>query len=84
MSLVISDQDIKRSGLSEPQFKLELAIHLYAINVFTLGQASLFCDISQAEMMEQLGSRKIPVHYTVEDLDYDYKNIVKERDVDYK
>src|ERR1019366_8473364 len=40
MALVISDEEIKRSGLSEQQFKLEIALHLYAMNVFTLGQAA--------------------------------------------
>ena len=84
MAFVISDDEIKKSGLSEQQFRLEIAVHLYAVNVFTLGQAAGFCNLSQAEMMEIAGSRKIPVHYTIEDLDYDYKNILKERDVDYK
>jgi predicted HTH domain antitoxin len=84
MALTITDDEIKRIGLTEQQFKLEIAIHLYAINVFTLGQAANFCNISQAEMMEQVGSRKIPVHYTIDDLDYDYKNLVKERDADNK
>ena len=84
MSVIITDEDIKRSGLSEIQFRLEIAMHLYQINVFTLGQAAFFCNISQAAMMEQLGSRKIPVHYTIDDLDYDYKNMVNERDADYK
>ena len=84
MALVISDEEIKRSGLSEQQFKLEIALHLYAMNVFTLGQAAAFCNISHAEMMENIGSKKIPMHYTLEDLEYDYKNILKERDADYK
>jgi predicted HTH domain antitoxin len=84
MSVIITDEDINRSGLSESQFKLEIALHLYAIDIFTLGQAASFCGTTQEKMMEQLGSRKIPVHYTVEDLNYDYNNIVNERDVDYK
>lgn len=84
MSVVITDDDIKRAGVSEAQFRLEIALHLYSVNIFTLGQAASFCNVSQAEMMEHLGTRKIPVHYTIEDLDYDYKNIVRERDADYK
>lgn len=84
MSVIITDEDIKRSGLSESQFKIEIALHLYAINIFTLGQAASFCQVSQAEMMELLGSKKIPVHYTIDDLKYDYNNIVNERNVDYK
>jgi predicted HTH domain antitoxin len=84
MSVIITDEDVRRSGLSEAQFRIEIALHLYAINVFTLGQAATFSQISQAEMMEILGSKKIPVHYTIDDLDYDYKNIVNDRNADYK
>jgi predicted HTH domain antitoxin len=84
MSVIITVEDIKRSGLTESQFKFEIAAYLYTLNVFTLGQAASFCDVAQEKMMEQLGSRKIPVHYTIEDLDYDYNNIVNERNADYK
>lgn len=84
MSVIITDEDIKKSGLNETQFKLELAVYLYSINIFTLGQAAGFTQTSQSEMMELLGSRKIPAHYTIDDLNYDYNNIVRERDVDYK
>ncbi len=84
MSVVITDEDIRRSGISEEQFKVEIATYLYSANIFTLGQAASFCSISQSEMMEKLGSKKIPVHYTIEDLDYDFKNMVRERDADYK
>ena len=84
MSVIISDEDVKRSGLSEAQFKIEIAQHLYATNIFTLGQAASFCQISQAEMMEVLGSKKIPVHYSIEDLQYDYNNVVNDRNADYK
>jgi len=84
MSVIITDEDVKRSGLSEQQLKIEIASHLYAVNVFTLGQAASFCQISQSEMMELLGSKKIPAHYTIDDLQYDYNNIVNDRNADYK
>jgi predicted HTH domain antitoxin len=84
MVLMMSEEEIRKTGMTETQLKLEIAIHFFSIGAFTLGQAASFCSLNQAEMMEILGTRKIPMHYTVEDLDYDYQNIVQERDADYK
>ena len=84
MSLPISDDMIKKAVIIEEQFRIEIAIHLFSLNIFTLGQATEFAKLYQMQMMEELAKRKIPLHYTVEDLDYDYQNIVKERDADYK
>lgn len=84
MALLITDEQLKASGLTEQQVRLELAVRLFELNVFTLGKAAEFAGIHQAELMEELWTRKIPLHYTIEDLEYDFENIVKDRDADYK
>ena len=84
MPVVITDKEIQASGLSESQFRLELAIVLFEKNIYTLGQAAHFANIPVAVMQNELSKRKIPLHYTLDDLENDYRNILKERDADYK
>ncbi len=46
---------------------LHLAIGLYASGEVTLGQAAEAAGQPQGEFMRELGRRKIPLHYGVED-----------------
>ncbi len=73
MSLLISDDLLKQSKLSEEELKMEIAILLYKQERITLGQGSEFLGISQWEFQSMLADREIPVHYGIEDL-YDDLN----------
>lgn len=46
MPLTIDDEVLRRAGISAPELKLEIAIHLFAANRLTLGQASLLAGIA--------------------------------------
>jgi predicted HTH domain antitoxin len=75
MSLVISDEIIETTKMSEKGIFLEFALWLYAGEKFTLGQASALVQLSQYEFQQELGKRKIPVHYGVEELREDIVNL---------
>ncbi len=65
--------------LTPRQAALHLAIGLFAAEEVTLGQAAEAADISQADFMRELGARKIPLHYGVEDFAADLLTIEKLR-----
>jgi predicted HTH domain antitoxin len=75
MSLVISDEFLQTAHISEVDLKLEIAILLFQQEKITLGTASQFAGISQLEFQRILGSRKIPIHYGVEDFRQDFNTI---------
>lgn len=75
MALVISDSIIRNSQLSEPHFAVELACWMYQKEFFTLGRAAEFCNLSQMEMMQELGNRNIRWNYGVEELREDLADL---------
>lgn len=75
MALIVPDDVVRGSGLSETEFRLEIAVALFRDNHLTLGQASRLAVLSQAEMMSVLAARNIPQHYTLEDLQQDLETL---------
>lgn len=73
--LTISDIEIKKTGLTELELRVEIAVMLYVQNRFTLGQAAEFAGISQWEMQKIIGDRGIFVHYDVAEFHEDLKNL---------
>ena len=56
------------------ELRKELALALYQRGVLALGKASRLADVDRTDFERLLGERKIPRHYTDEDLrdDIDY------------
>lgn len=74
MSLVIPDEFLQTAQVSEADLRLEIAILLFSTTQqekITLGTASQFAAMNQLEFQRILGSRKIPIHYGVEDFRQD-------------
>jgi predicted HTH domain antitoxin len=71
MSLVIPDEVVRATQLSEEELRLELAVLMFREERLTLGQASRFAGLPQAEFQQVLGARRIPVHYGVAELEKD-------------
>jgi predicted HTH domain antitoxin len=63
--------------LTSEKAALNLALGLYASNEISLGQGARIAKLSVPEFMKELGQRKIPAHYRVEDLEQDLKSIEK-------
>jgi len=75
MSLLITDEEIKRTGLSAEQLKLEIAVLLFEKSIFTLGTAAEFSGLHKLQMQQELAKRKISLHYDVDMLHEDIANI---------
>ena len=71
MPLVVEDEFVRASGLTADELRLELAVLLYREDRLTLGQASRMAMVSQAQFLDALSDRAIPMHYGVADLESD-------------
>jgi predicted HTH domain antitoxin len=75
MSLVISDDIIKASGLSEADLLLEIIILLFQQEKLSLGKASEILGVPQIRFQRLLDNRGICVHYDVADFQQDLKHL---------
>lgn len=75
MSLVISDEVIKASGLSENQFLLEIVIMLFQQEKISLGKASEIIGMNQIKFQKLLAQRGICIHYDVAELQEDIQHL---------
>ncbi|MEK7256261.1 MAG: UPF0175 family protein [Bacteroidota bacterium] len=71
----VPDQILASSGLNEQEFLIELAACLYERKILSLGKAAAFAGIHRMQFQRELGKRKIPIHYTVQDLETDLANL---------
>ena len=75
MSLVISEDIVKASGLSEKELILELIILLFQRKKISIGKASQLAQLPLLEFQHQLAIRNISIHYDESDLETDLKNL---------
>jgi predicted HTH domain antitoxin len=59
--------------LSPHEIALHLAIGLFVTEEATLGQAAEIAGLTQALFLKELGRRRIPIHYGMEELAEDLK-----------
>ncbi len=75
MSLVISDDIVKASGLSEHEFLLEIVIMLFQGDKISLGKASELIGMHRMQFQKLLADRGICVHYDVGEFQEDLKTL---------
>ena len=75
MAMVISDELVRASGLSEAELFQELVLMLYAREKLTLGKASRLLNMTQLQFQALLAQHDLYVHYDVEDLQTDIANL---------
>ncbi|MGF1576476.1 MAG: UPF0175 family protein [Cyanophyceae cyanobacterium] len=75
MSLVIPDEFLQTAHISAADLKLEIAILLFQQEKITLGTSSQFVGMNQLEFQRILGSRKIPIHYSIENFRQDLRTL---------
>ncbi|MGL5792934.1 MAG: UPF0175 family protein, partial [Waterburya sp.] len=73
MSLVISDDMVKASGLSEQELLLEIVLMLFCQDKISLGKASELMGMHRLEFQKLLNDRNICVHYDVTKFQEDLK-----------
>ena len=61
--------------LSPASAALHLAIGLFVSDEATLGQAARVAGMPQAIFLKELGKRRIPIHYGMEELEADLKAV---------
>lgn len=75
MSLEIPDEIIQSSGMSKEELAQEIAIMLFQKDRLTLAQAAKFAGMNRLQFQHLLASRRIPVHYDVNDFQEDLKTL---------
>ena len=81
MNLTLPDEIISSTRMSRAELLREFAVTLFQQDKVTLGQASQLAELSQWEFRMLLGSRQIPWHYDVDELEEDIKTLAKLRAV---
>jgi predicted HTH domain antitoxin len=71
MSLVIPDEWLTTSQLTEEELLQELVLMLFQQERITLGQASTWLGIDRLSFQQFLAERHIPVHYGIEEYEAD-------------
>ena len=79
MSLVIPDEVVSATHLSEAELRRELAILMYRDDRLSLGKACEFAGISHEEFLKELGARKIPIHYGLPELERDIAMVAEQQ-----
>lgn len=75
MSILISDEILTATRMTETEMKQEIAVMLFEREKLTLAQASRLAGMNRIAFQHLLASRQIPVHYDVEDLEQDIQNL---------
>lgn len=75
MSLILSDEIIKASGMSEDALLLEVILLLFQQEKISLGKAAELLDISQIRLQRLMAERGICVHYDVAEFHEDIEQL---------
>jgi predicted HTH domain antitoxin len=75
MSLIIADEIVKASGLSEDALLTEIVILLFQQDKISLGKASELLEMSQIRFQKILSDRGICVHYDVTEFQEDLQQL---------
>ena len=75
MSLVIPDEILTATRMTETEMRQEIAVMLFRREKLTLAQASRFAGMHRIAFQHLLASRHIPVHYGVADFEQDIENL---------
>lgn len=75
MVIEIPDVLLAKTQTTERDVRLLIAIALFREELLTLGQAASMAGLPQLIFQQELGKRKIPVHYDVEELKEDLKRM---------
>jgi len=75
MSLVISDDLVSVSGLSENELCLEIVVMLFQQEKISLGKAGELVGLHRMEFQKLLSDREICVHYDLADFQDDLNTL---------
>ncbi len=73
MKQLIPDDIIEATGMSENELKIEIAVQLFKLKKITIEQASRLAGVPRLEFQHLLVSRRISLHYDIEDFKNDFE-----------
>lgn len=79
MSLVIPEQIVKASGLSEEELLIEVVLLLFKQDKISLGKAAELLNMSQIRLQKIMADRSICIHYDVDELQQDIQHLTAKR-----
>jgi predicted HTH domain antitoxin len=71
MSVTISDEVLQSARMTPAELKQEVAVLLFAKEKLSLERAANLAEMHQADFQHLLASRRIPLHYDVEEFEQD-------------
>lgn len=75
MKQLIPDDIIEATGMSEDELKIEIAVQLFKLEKITIEQASRLAGMPRLEFQHLLASRRISIHYDIEDFQNDLETL---------
>ncbi|MEM7594906.1 MAG: UPF0175 family protein [Cyanobacteria bacterium P01_A01_bin.83] len=75
MSVIVPDEILTATRMNEAEMRQEIAVMLFQREKLTLAQASRFANMHCVAFQHLLASRRIPIHYGVEDFEQDIQNL---------
>lgn len=75
MSMLVSDEIIQASGLSEQELLLEIVMMLFQKDKISLGKASELLGIHRMQFQKLLADRGLYIHYDVAEFQEDLKTV---------
>jgi len=76
MPIVIPDEILEGCDVTIEDIRLDVAISLYQREKVSLGKAAEIAGLNRWEFQKILAERRIPLNYSVSDLEKDYKTIM--------
>ncbi|MDA1190169.1 MAG: UPF0175 family protein [Candidatus Poribacteria bacterium] len=75
MSLLIPDEVVRATEMTEDELRLEFACFLYLQEKLALSKAARFVGMPRIDFQMELAKRKIHINYSVEDLERDLETL---------
>ena len=75
MGIMISDDILEATHMTEAEFLREVAIFLYATGKLSMGKARQLARMDRISFQFLLASRQIPLNYGVEEVDLDLETL---------
>ncbi|WP_083620920.1 UPF0175 family protein [Planktothrix serta] len=75
MSVIIPDDILRASNLTEDELKLEIAILLYQQGKISSGKVRAWTGITVIEFQHELAKRGLYINYDVEDFQSDVRTL---------
>jgi predicted HTH domain antitoxin len=79
VELSVPDHLLAGLDLTADQWRFDLALGLYMDEQVSSGRAAEIAGMSRPQFLDELGKRRVPIQYGMEELESDLKTIAKLR-----